>query len=142
MKVEQISVFLENKAGRLAEVTRVLTEAGINIRALSLADTSDFGILRLIVNDHKKAQEALKTHGFTMGITSVVAIEVPDKPGGLDGILHSLGSKGINVEYMYACWVKGESAVLIVRFDHPDEALEELKTTQVTVLSGSSLCQG
>ena len=83
MKVEQISVFLENKAGRLAEVTRVLGEAGINIRALSLADTTDFGILRLIVDQYDKAREILKDKGFTVGKTEVVAVEVPDRPGGL-----------------------------------------------------------
>ena len=82
MKVEQISVFLENKAGRLAEVTRVLGEAGINIRALSLADTTDFGILRLIVDQYDRAREILKEKGFTVGKTEVVAVEVPDRPGG------------------------------------------------------------
>ena len=87
MRVEQISVFLENKAGRLAEVTRVLSEAGVNIRALSLADTSDFGILRLIVNDNDKAKATLKEHGFTVGKTDVVAVEVADRPGGLALIL-------------------------------------------------------
>ena len=81
MKVEQISVFLENKAGRLAEVTRVLGEAGINIRALSLADTTDFGILRLIVDQYDRAREVLKAKGFTVGKTEVVAVEVPDRPG-------------------------------------------------------------
>jgi hypothetical protein len=81
MKVEQISVFLENKAGRLAEVTKVLGEGAINIRALSLADTTDFGILRLIVDQYDKAREILKQHAFTVGKTEVVAIEVPDRPG-------------------------------------------------------------
>jgi hypothetical protein len=102
MKVEQISIFLENKAGRLAEVTRILGEGGINIRALSLADTSDFGILRLIVNDHEKAKKILKEHGFTVGRTEVVAVEVEDRPGGLSSILQILYEAGINVEYMYA----------------------------------------
>ena len=83
MKVEQISVFLENKSGRLAEVTRVLGEAGINIRALSLADTTDFGILRLICDNYDKAREVLKAKGFTVGKTEVLAVEVPDHPGGL-----------------------------------------------------------
>ena len=78
MRVEQISVFLENKAGRLAEVTRLLAEAAINIRALSLADTSDFGILRLIVNDNDRAKEVLSKNGFTVGRTDVVAVEVEE----------------------------------------------------------------
>ncbi|KKL06174.1 hypothetical protein LCGC14_2598680, partial [marine sediment metagenome] len=83
MKVEQISVFLENKSGRLADVTSVLAEAGINLRALSLADTADFGILRLIVNDTERAKQVLKDNGFTVGLTEVVAVEVEDKPGGM-----------------------------------------------------------
>ncbi len=102
MKVEQISVFLENKAGRLAEVTRSLGEAGINIRALSLADTTDFGILRLIVDNYDAAREMLKSKGFTVGKTEVVAIEVPDHPGGLAQVLNTLAQANINVEYMYA----------------------------------------
>src|SRR5665647_2436632 len=94
MKVEQISVFLENKAGRLAEVTRVLGEAGINIRALSLADTTDFGILRLIVDQYDRAREVLKDKGFTVGKTEVVAVEVPDRPGGLGLVLQILATSG------------------------------------------------
>jgi len=82
MKVEQISIFIENKSGRLAEITRILGEAGINIRALSLADTSDFGILRLIVNKVEQAKIVLKEKGFTVNKTEVVAVEVPDQPGG------------------------------------------------------------
>ncbi|RMG58106.1 MAG: ACT domain-containing protein, partial [Deltaproteobacteria bacterium] len=113
MKVEQISIFLENKSGRLAEVTGILADAGINIRALSLADTADFGILRLIVNDTEKAKEVLKAHGFTVGKTEVVAIEVPDRPGGLAGILRELKGENINVEYMYAFVQKsGENAII------------------------------
>ena len=87
MKVEQISIFMENKSGRLAEVTGTLALAGVNIRALSLADTADFGILRLIVNNTERAKEILKSNGFTVGKTEVVAIEVPDRPGGLAEIL-------------------------------------------------------
>jgi hypothetical protein len=82
MQVEQISVFLENKSGRLSEVTAILTEADVNIRALALADTSDFGVLRLIVDDTEKARQTLKNHGFTVGKTNVVAVEVTDRPGG------------------------------------------------------------
>ena len=99
MQVEQISVFLENKTGRLAEVTRCLAVASINIRALSLADTSDFGILRLIVNDPAKAKSTLRECGFTVGVNTVIAVEVPDHPGGLDKILTLLEESEINVEY-------------------------------------------
>ncbi|MGQ9485903.1 MAG: ACT domain-containing protein [Desulfosoma sp.] len=140
MRVEQISVFLENKAGRLAEVTRILSEAGVNIRALSLADTSDFGILRLIVNDNDKAKEALKANGFTVGKTDVVAVEVEDRPGGLYKILDILRKAGINVEYMYAfVQQSGNNAVIIFRFDNLDEAVRVLMENGVTVINGSKV---
>ncbi len=137
---EQISVFLENKAGRLAEVTRILAEAKVNIRALSLADTSDFGILRLIVNDNDKAKEELKKAGFTVGKTDVVAVEVEDKPGGLYHILRILHKANVNVEYMYAfVQQSGANAVLIFRFDNLDEALRILRDNKVQVIKGQKL---
>lgn len=140
MKVEQISVFLENKAGRLAEVTRILGEGGINIRALSLADTSDFGILRLIVNDNEKAKKILKENGFTVGKTDVVAVEVQDKPGGLARILNTLYQSNINVEYMYAfVQHSGKDAVMIFRFDDIDSAVELLQENNVKVLEGKTV---
>ena len=142
MKIEQLSIFLENKAGRLAEVTGVLASNNINIRALSLADTSDFGILRLIVNDHEKAKNALKEAGFTVGLTSVVAVEVPHAPGGLDSILQLLGKKGVNVEYMYAFMQKGDNAVLIFRFNNLDAAMESLTEANVPILSSDMVCNG
>jgi hypothetical protein len=140
MKVEQISIFLENKAGRLAEVTRALKEARINIRALSLADTSEFGILRLIVDDHETAKTVLKEQGFTVGRTSVVAVQVDDRPGGLDSILQLLSETGINVEYMYAFVQAGsDSATLILRFDKTDQALEALAKHKIPVIPGETL---
>jgi len=138
--VEQISVFLENKAGRLEEVTRILAEANINIRALSLADTSDFGILRLIVNDNNKAKEELKKAGFAVAKTEVVAVEVSDQPGGLHHILRILKKANVNVEYMYAfVQLSGGNAVLIFRFDNLDEALRILKDNNVRVIKGEKL---
>ncbi len=138
--VEQISVFLENKAGRLAEVTRILSEAQINIRALSLADTSDFGILRLIVNDNEKAKQELKANGFTVGKTDVAAVEVSDRPGGLHYILQVLQQADVNVEYMYAfVQQSGSNAVLIFRFDNLEEALRLLKENGVKVIKGDQL---
>ncbi len=135
MKVEQISIFLENKSGRLAEVTRLLGEGGINIRALTLADTSDFGILRLIVNDNARALDILKKAGFTVGKTEVVAVEVPDRPGGLADILEQFGKAGTNVEYMYAFVEKsGDDAVVIFRFDNPEQAVELLQKSGVNIL--------
>ena len=140
MKVEQISVFLENRAGRLAEVTKTLAENQINIRALSLADTSDFGILRLIVTDNEKAKDALKAKGFTVGRTNVVAAEVGDRPGGLHTILEMLNAGGVNVEYMYAFVTQsGRNAVLIFRFDRTDQAIEVLHKNNVRILSGEEI---
>jgi hypothetical protein len=140
MRVEQISVFLENKAGRLSEVTGILAESKINIRALSLADTSDFGILRLIVNDNVKAVECLKQRGFTVGKTDVVAVEVDDRPGGLHHILQVLFKAGVNVEYMYAfVQQSGDNAVIIFRFDNLEEAVRVLMENGVKVIAGERL---
>jgi hypothetical protein len=140
MKVEQISIFLENKSGRLAEVTGILAAAGVNIRALSLADTAEFGILRLIVDQNDQAKQALKDGGFTVGKTEVVALEVPDRPGGLAQILRALDVAGINVEYMYAFVQRsGDNAILIVRFEEPDTAIEALTRAGVRVLKGQEL---
>jgi hypothetical protein len=140
MRVEQISIFLENKAGRLAEVSRILAEAGINIRALSLADTSDFGILRLIVNDTAKAKEVLGANGFTVGKTDVVAVEVEDRPGGLHFILDILFKANVNVEYMYAfVQQSGNHAVIIFRFDDLEEAVKLLGANGIKVIEGNEL---
>lgn len=140
MKVEQISVFIENKSGRLAEITRILGEADINIRTLSLADTTDFGILRLIVDDCAKANKVLKENGFTVSKTEVVAVEVPDSPGGLSTILQTLDREAINVEYMYA-FVEhcGGNAVMIFRFDEIDKAIAALQGGNFNILEGSRL---
>ena len=140
MRAEQISVFLENKAGRLAEVTAILAETGVNIRALALADTSDFGVLRLIVSDNEKAVTALKSQGFTVGRTDVVAVEVEDRPGGLHRILDILNQAGINVEYMYAFVTQsGNNAIMIFRFDNIDEAVKLLEENNVKVINGSQV---
>ena len=140
MNVEQISIFLENKSGRLAEVTSVLSEAGINIRALYLADTADFGILRLIVNDTEKSRQVLKDHGFTVEKTKVVAIEVPDRPGGLSSILNTIKDEGINVEYMYAFVEKsGENAIVIFRFDELEKSIDVLQQAGVRIMGGEEL---
>lgn len=140
MKVKQISIFLENKSGRLAQVTKVLSENGINLRALSLADTADFGILRIIVNDADKAVKILKDADYTFGETDVVAVEVPDKPGGLAGILDALRDSGLGVEYMYA-FVKssGDNAVMIFRFENADKAIDVLKKNNVRLLTGDEV---
>ena len=132
MKVEQISIFLENKSGRLAEVTRLLGEGGVNIRALTLADTTDFGILRLIVSDKARSLEILKKAGF--------AVEVPDRPGRLSEILDRLGEEGVNVEYMYAFVEKsGDDAVVIFRFDEPDKAVAILERNGFTIMEAEKV---
>lgn len=141
MRVEQLAVFLENKSGRLAEITSIIAKEGINIRALSVADTADFGILRLIVDDVEKTQTALKKNGFTVGKTNVLAVEVEDKTGGLAHVLSAIHQEGLNVEYMYAFVNKtGENAVLIFRFEDMDKAISSLKDKGFTLLTGEQIC--
>ena len=141
MRVEQIAVFLENKSGRLAEITSIIAAENVNIRALSVADTADFGILRLIVDDVEKAKSALKSKGFTVGITNVLAVEVADKVGGLATVLKSIENAGLNVEYMYAFVNKSsENAVLIFRFEDMDKAIGSLQQDGYRLLSGAEIC--
>jgi hypothetical protein len=142
MKVPQISIFLENRIGRLGEVTRILADAGINIKALALADTSEFGILRLIVDKCAAAQEALKKNGVTVGRTEVVAVEVSHSPGGLDKILHLLQARDINVEYMYGFPYRTEEAIMVFRFDRPELAIEILRGNGVRIFSEPEICAG
>ncbi|OPY89561.1 MAG: ACT domain protein [Syntrophaceae bacterium PtaU1.Bin231] len=140
MKVEQISIFLENRPGTMEKATKVLKDAGINIRALSLADTSDFGILRLIVDDIDKGKSVLQENGFTVRKTEVAAVEVPDKPGGLHSILEVLSGKDVNVEYMYAYVERsGENAIIIIRFDPIDVGIATLLASGFTVLPGEKV---
>ena len=140
MKVRQISVFMENRAGRLAEVARLLGKANVNIRALSLADTSDFGILRLIVNDVDKAVSALRGAGHTVSLTDVVAVEIPDKPGGLAGVLETLSQGTVNVEYMYAFVEKtSDKAVVIFRFENADNAVKVLQKAGISILRAETV---
>ena len=140
MKVKQLSIFLENRAGRLSNVTKSLGDAGVNILALSLADTSDFGILRLIVNDVEKAEGVLKQNNFVCMINEVTAVEVEDKPGGLARILNLLVDKGINVEYMYAfSEAHTGRAALIFRFDDPEKALGHLSSAGINVFTNADL---
>ncbi|MBN1866042.1 ACT domain-containing protein [Candidatus Sumerlaeota bacterium] len=134
MKLKQLSVFLENRAGRLAEVTRVLGDAGVNIRALSLADTSDFGILRLLVDKNETAVKALTDDGLTVRATDVLAIEVADRPGGLATVLALLHGRGLNVEYMYAFLERvKDNAIIVFRFDDMEKALDILQEANIRV---------
>jgi hypothetical protein len=135
MEVAQISIFLENRSGGLADVIDVLARNAIDIKALTLADMADFGILRLIVEDPERTRKVLKESGFTVDKTRVVAIEVPDRPGGLAETLHALRRAGINVEYMYSAARKsGDRAVIIFRFDDVPRAVETLRRAGVKVL--------
>jgi len=140
MKVEQISIFLENKPGGLEKVTRILRDADINIRTLAVADTSDFGIVRIIVNNVETATRILKENGFTVSRTTVVAVEVPDRPGGLHSILEVLAKANVNIAYMYAFVEKsGENAVMLFRFDEQDKAIDALVKNGINVLPGEKL---
>jgi len=136
VSIKQISIFLENKQGRLAEVTRTLGENNIDIRALSLADTTDFGVLRLIVSNPERARQVLNENGFAVSINDVIAIEVEDKPGGLAKVLAILDRKGISIEYMYAFVnSKPNTAMVIFRVEEPAKALEILKSEDINIKS-------
>jgi hypothetical protein len=140
MKVKQLSIFLQNQSGRLAEVLGSIGEEGINIRALSLADTSGFGILRLIVNDKDKARAILSDKGFTVSETDVIAVEIPDVPGGLASVLAIFAEEGINIEYMYAFVEKSsENAVVIFRVEDVDASIAALQAKGVHVLSSQEV---
>lgn len=140
MQVRQISVFMENRAGRLQEITGILAEAGINLRALSLADTSDFGILRLIVDRPDRAVDVLRRDGFTIRENVVIAAVIEDKPGGLHEILNVLANQNISVEYMYGFLGKHErEAVMIIRVEAIEKAIEALLAAGVTLLKGETI---
>ncbi|NLN93541.1 MAG: ACT domain-containing protein [Candidatus Hydrogenedens sp.] len=140
MKMHQLSMFLENKPGRLSEPCRLLADAGINILTLSVADTQQFGILRLIVAGWEQAKAVLEESGFVVNVTEVVATEVVDQPGGLAGILEIIESAGLNIEYMYAFTFRCEDkAVIVFRFDNNDDAVSALQEKGVNVVSGVEL---
>ncbi|MBC7076559.1 MAG: ACT domain-containing protein [Syntrophomonadaceae bacterium] len=139
---KQISVFLENKAGRLSRVTRVLGEAGINIRALSIADTSDFGILRIIVNDPDKAYRILKDAGFTVSETEVIAVQVPDSPGSLATVLEQMAEENLNIEYLYAFIGTSENdALVIFKVEDIEKARETFKKKGIKFVDEKRLYQ-
>ncbi len=143
MKIHQLSLFLENKPGRLLEPCRMLAGAGIDIRTLSVADTEQFGILRMIVSDWKKAEALLKDAGCAVKVTEVLAVEVPDRPGGLAEVLGVFENSGVNIEYMYAfTFGRRDKAVLIFRFDKPDEAIARLQAAGIGVLESVDVYSG
>ena len=135
MKIQQLSLFLENKPGCLLEPCRLLADGGINIRALTLADTQQFGILRMIVSDWRKAAALLKERGHVVNLTEVLAVEVPDRPGGLLHLLETIENSTVNIEYMYAFTsARRDEAMLLFRFGDPDEAVTRLQAAGINVV--------
>jgi len=140
MTTHQLSLFLENKPGRLSEPCQVLAKAGINILTLSLDDTQQFGIMRLIIRDWQRGKTVLEDAGFAVSVTEVVATEVADRPGGLAGVLEIIEEGGVNIEYMYAFTFRsGDKAVLVFRFDNPAAAIDLLRAKGVNVIAGVEL---
>jgi hypothetical protein len=140
MKIQQLSLFVENKPGHVAAPVELLAREGVDIRALYLADTQNFGIVRMIVSDWQKAAALLESRGFVVKMTEVLAVEVPDHPGGLADVLRALDGSGVNIEYMYAFPCKlGSQAILIFRFDDPDAAIARLQAKSINVVAGDEL---
>ncbi len=142
MKIQQLSIFLENKPGHLEAACKTMADAGINLMTLNLADTCEFGILRVIVKDPEGAKSILEKNGFTVKLTDMLAASVADKPGGLLSVLSALSKADVNVDYMYAfAYRKGDAAVMMIRADHPDIALNALTAAGVTLLSRKELLE-
>lgn len=141
MQVKQVSVFLENKSGRLAEVTRVLGSRDIDINALSIADTTEFGILRLIVNNPDAAVEALKANNFTVGITEVIAFCVDNKPGGLSIALNLLEENNVGIEYMYSYLgnTGDGKAIIIIRVEDTKNAIDLLNSNGIETMPADEI---
>jgi len=143
MKIRQLSVFLENRPGRLAALCQTLSESGVNLSTLTLAETGEFGLLRLVTPEPDKAKQVLVAAGYAVTTTEVVALQVPDRPGGLASVLAALEPKGISVEYMYAFSMRaGGDAVMVFRFDDMDRAIEALQAAGVNVFRPVDLFGG
>jgi len=135
MKMKQLSLFIENKPGTLNKVCQVLKKNDINISTLSLADTEQFGIMRLLIHDWENAKEVLEHAGFVANVTEVLALPVEDNPGGLAYLLDILNENNINIEYMYAfSYSKGDKAIMVFRFENPDKAIEVLSSKNVDTI--------
>lgn len=141
MLLKQVSIFLENKSGRLAEVSRILGKNNIDISALSIADTTEFGILRLIVNNPDVAVEVLNEHGFTVRTTDVIAICVDDKPGGISKALDCLEKNDVGIEYMYAFIgnAGNDKALVIIRVEDIEHALEVLNKNDIKIIPADEI---
>jgi hypothetical protein len=140
MKLPQLSVFLENRPGSLMEPLKVLAAADINLVSISLADTEQFGILRLVLKDWEFAKSVLEKDGWVVNVSDVVAVDVDDQPGGLVKMLAILAETGINIEYMYAFALRRNvKAVLLFRFEDPDAAIEVLEKAGIGVIQEAEL---
>jgi len=140
--IKQISIFAENKPGRMAGVAKALGDAGVNIRALTIAEAGDFGVIRMVVDDTERGYTALRENGFMVSETDVLAVEIKDVPGGLYEIVNSLGMNNINVEYAYAfVTAKAERAMLILRVDDVKRAAEVLSEAGVRVATREEIQQ-
>ena len=140
MTVKQLSVFLENRPGRMAEITALLADHGIDIRAVTISDTTEFGILRIIVSAPEEAEALLKDAGYTVMLSDVIAVDMEDTPGSLAVIMDCLWKAGISVEYLYAFLSKSyKKASVILRVDKPEEALIVLQTQGLSILSGTDI---
>ena len=134
--IKQISIFVENQPGKLAEAAKLISDAGIDLRSLSLADTRDFGILRIIVNQPDRACTLLRENGWTFIVTSVIGVKVPDRPGGLTEVLDALNEAHVNVEYMYAFVNRKETrADVIFRVDDEECCLSMLRSRGIEILT-------
>lgn len=138
MLIKQLSIFLENKRGRFTEVARILGDAGINMTAFTVAENSDFGILRLIVSDPEAARTVLKEHRYAVSATDVICVQTPNKPGSLARVMEIITAAGIFVEYMYAFSI-GNGAVVIIRPDNLEKSVEELSRNKVDLIASGEL---
>lgn len=140
MSIEQLSVFLQNEPGRLARMCRALAEAGLNMHALVVADTSEYGVVRVLCDRPHAAKVVLERDGFAGSVTKVIAVEVPDRPGGLADVLEALDGGGINVEYLY-CFLRPDtsSAVDILRVEDPEKACDVLRAGGFTLVSAAQI---
>jgi hypothetical protein len=138
MIIKQLSIFLENKSGRLHEVSELLGREGINMSAFSVADTSEFGILRMIVSDHEKAYKALRENSFSVSLTDVVCLSCPNQPGAMAKALRILSENDVSIEYLYAFSV-GESANVVIKPDHLDKCISVLQQHRMELVKASDL---
>ena len=140
MNILQISVFLENRAGQLAEITRLLADNGIDIRALSIAETADYGLARMVVSESHKASQVLLNQGNILSMTPVWAVEVPDRPGGLAEVLGVLAEHHVDVEYMYSLFTHKEgNAYMVIRISDEPRFLDALGKQQIRIMTKDEL---